>query len=643
MSKRPLLVLSLLACLAASAIALFQSGAAVPAPVELLSDDSGRPGARAPELAGDDPQTSRQEAARRPYELVAGERLQLATRWRTQVETRRGDSAPSQKLVVEIAGPLELTVLDRRGDRFAIAFRMGEADVQVSVDERCSDSTTIRRDLAAGAVALLSTEGAVAGFRFPAELDPRDRNLLRGLFLASRVQLGPVAAADWTVVEPDAIGEATIAMRREAGPRGDDVITWNKTSYAMRANDLLPAVDGSGRLAADGHRAWWSRVESTERASARVEALDLDVVAQTGARFELTGVDRIGGVPSFDWEAAWSPTGGWREGAAAAESAEHEHWVAELRGTSLRMEFARLAALLAGPDEADRDQALHELRERITWLIRLDSQTVEELAKLLAQPELDPFLAAVLASAAGSAGTAEAQRMLADLVLHRELAPQRRLAGLRAMFDLSSPSPTVLDAVHALLGDGSEDAAMSGTGMLLLGAFARLDRGSQAGPDRLPGLLALEQSAAATGRLELWLEAIGNAARAETLAIAARYARHEDPALRVAAIAAVRLVADAAALELVESLAVHDADPFVRMRAVETLAARSEARALFGLARALGDQDQDVRCAAVVGLGARAEVSTWRPWLERAMAQDPALVVRDAAREILAQWNDPSR
>ena len=112
---------------------------------------------------------------------------------------------------------------------------MRESSVRVTVDDACSDTTTIRRDLAAGAVALLSTDGAVRGFRFAAEVDPRDRNLLRCLFLAIRVQVDRPGAAHWTVVEPDAIGEATISVQRGPAPDGGEFIAWIKAHYAPRA------------------------------------------------------------------------------------------------------------------------------------------------------------------------------------------------------------------------------------------------------------------------------------------------------------------------------------------------------------------------------------------------------------------------
>ena len=97
MTKRPLLVLSLGACLCPTAITLLSSNLTDTGRERPAIDDRAPQSAATHAVPGLDHAAPRRELAWRPYELAEGERRTFATRWRTGVETRRCGTAPPQR------------------------------------------------------------------------------------------------------------------------------------------------------------------------------------------------------------------------------------------------------------------------------------------------------------------------------------------------------------------------------------------------------------------------------------------------------------------------------------------------------------------------------------------------------------------
>jgi HEAT repeat protein len=133
--------------------------------------------------------------------------------------------------------------------------------------------------------------------------------------------------------------------------------------------------------------------------------------------------------------------------------------------------------------------------------------------------------------------------------------------------------------------------------MLVLGALSsRHQQPLASGRTPIQELLAMEADAAARGDLSTWLLAVGNAAPAETLAIARRYLGHADPAVRGASCVALRRVTDAAVVPLLVDLGLADAVATVRREALLVLGRRSEPAARAAIERiAQADPDEELR------------------------------------------------
>jgi HEAT repeat protein len=326
---------------------------------------------------------------------------------------------------------------------------------------------------------------------------------------------------------------------------------------------------------------------------------------------------------------------------AAARDQERDCWARRLAGESLASLVDALAALLqATPPDP---QAIDGVWQAIGWLVRLRPETAAEI-RLRAAAGLETRLCDMLLSALGAAGTDAAQQALAAMRLDASLPAAVRTSATISLFQLARPGQRVLSDLAGDLARAAELTGDDAMAMLLLGALA-----PRAGEVRVGGrsafdvLLAQEDRARAQGRLDLWLDALGNAGTEDVVPHAQRYAAHDDELVRGAAYHALHRVGSPAALALLER-GLDDASAAVRTDVVRALGDHGSAGACTLLARAArGDADAAVRRAALDGLARMApRRPAARQALEEAAQVDPDPANRAAARALL-QGLEPRR
>ena len=133
-----------------------------------------------------------------------------------------------------------------------------------------------------------------------------------------------------------------------------------------------------------------------------------------------------------------------------------------------------------------------------------------------------------------------------------------------------------------------------------------------------------------------WLRALGNAGTPASMAAASRYLDAEDAAVREAACAALRKVADPAAVSALAERCANDDSPAVRRQAVESLAEHHEPAAMAALrSSATSDSDPNVRCAAIHALARDRQDAATRAVLGQVADSDAVPQLREMARQIL--------
>lgn len=556
--------------------------------------------------ASSDPNGERAAAAELGcYGAPAGStfRFRIADRTDFEVIAKDGNRQSGGRL--HVVAELRTTVLDRRGDEVLVRHQFGGMQCLDAAGRPIGDDP-VQAAFAAAAntpvLERLAGDGAVRGFGFAAGLDGDQRNFLRGLLAVVTFRAPVGGATEWTCTEADTTGEYEAAYRREpAAATGEIAIVRTRQRYTAVGSGEVPEHElrGCGRARFSTRLGWPCGSAIDEGTTLRMP-FDLQVVAARAASAELLEAGMVTvAAGEVRWAAADAPAGGVGEvvGSFAAAS-ERRLWEQRLAGASLDQVLAEIAAALAAvpADHTAVDAAF----QRLQWLVKLDARTAAAIANAVTAGQLGGDVAGVALGALGAAGTAAAQDALVAVRAERSLPLGIREQATVATLQLAAPSA---ELVAGLAHDAASDFDGRGNAMLVLGALAGRSAPLADGRTVAATLLAGEAEAAARGELATWLLAIGNAAPPETLAVVQRHADDADPAVRGAALAALRRVTDPAAVAL---LAAHG----------------------------LGDQDVGVRREAVLGLGRRSEPAA-REALQRIAAQETDVELRHRAEELL--------
>jgi len=485
----------------------------------------------------------------------------------------------------------------------------------------------------------LGFDGKVLGYRFADDLDAEQRNFLRGLF-ASYAHTVPIdAQGSWEAEEQD--GAGVVLARFTLARQDDDVVRVErrKLRYTRMAGPELHPHRLTGGSQATFSRAlgWSTEVQVDERQHLDMTELGLAIDLHSVLSFVSTGHREV--APPADVDAAeaadWEPATGCGENlAAAGEARDRARWSKMLEGKTLAGLIDELAALLAAkPRDAE---AVDRAWQAVIWQVRLDPKVAAEL-RVRVGAGMETELADLLVSALGAAGTEPAQVVLADMRHDGSLPAAVRTSATISMFQLAHPNQRVLTDVVRDLGAAGDLVGDDAMAMLLLGALAPRAEGIDVnGTTATAALLAFEAKAERQGRLDLWLNALGNAGGDAVLQSATRLTGHQDDVVRAAAYNALRKVDAPAAVAVLER-GLTDASASVRADAVNALGEHRSTAACAALVRtARDDADASVRRACLQGLSTFAKPgSPALHAIETMAASDPDRDNREAAKGIL--------
>jgi hypothetical protein len=529
----------------------------------------------------------------------------VGSRFRYRVTDRSDYTIKNPEVGAQPAGSLNIacfvqtTVLARRPGE-ALVEEQIEALQFLGADGRALTDDVIQASFQTAAAApfrcRLDAHGAVLGYGFAAELDGDQRNFLRGI-LATLTFQAPQEQVTWTCDEADTTGE--YEARYDVLPAsGGETITVHRTRLQYRAiagqqEVARHELRGVGEATFSSRIGWLQGTRIDEGMTMALPLLDLQTVVQRRAAAELVAADHVEvTVDAGDWLRANAPATGKDEqvGQFAAAS-ERRHWEQLLRGVTVEQVLAELQVLIA--KQPVDEEALNGAFLKLQWLVKLDDKAATAIGERLAMRELAGDLAGAALSSLGAAATPAAQAVLCSVRSDRTLDATIRQHATIATLQLATPSANL---VEGLVRDAAADFDGRGNAMLVLGALAR--RSGQLADGRTPtqALLAMEADAEARSDLPTWLLAVGNAAPPETMAIVLRRLDHQDPAVRAAALVALRRLDTNDAVSVLIERGIGDPVASVRREAVLELGRREAAAGWAAITRvAQGDLDEELR------------------------------------------------
>lgn len=282
--------------------------------------------------------------------------------------------------------------------------------------------------------------------------------------------------------------------------------------------------------------------------------------------------------------------------------------IARLEAIAKDYDPTKLAESAAAADSADGKTAevAIERNRYFTALAAFYRQDPAYVARGVALARGGSPAAKWVISALGASGTPEGQAALAGLITEDALGkPLQKIAGL-ALVQANQPLVASARAFEALL----EQPEWQQFALFAVGIYARRMRevGQTAEAERLAKLL-LQRLARAKEKAELRdaLGALSNAAYAPATAAIRPFLTHAEPAVRQAALQALRLIDSEEVDRLMITVLGKDASEDVRALAADTARERPTLRrpVIDAVATAAaGDADVSVRLMAVRSLGA---------------------------------------
>jgi hypothetical protein len=521
---------------------------------------------------------------------------------RLQIGPGPGDQATSENAPPEIR-------LSGTWSTLVVAERGSLRDVRVQLEAVKPESSGPGAVVAPTELSMLTqpffvsyaADGRATEVRFPKQMPPAVRGLLRHMVACSQLVLPEPAASDWRSVEQDAAGEYDAVYRRLSAVK----YSRTKTGYVrlVTPSGLKPAdahapliqvgasdfeIDEAGRVTHLAER----ELEHTPQndvglAIASAGALTLDLLRK-GHRTDALGVPSAG----YDISPLAADSG---QIATAAQSADRD-----LLGDA---KLPELVADLATARVAKDEQAIARTQNRLSALFRLDPSATKRATALMT-----PDNASALMGAVGFSGTPEAQQELAQVMSDQHADPAARVAAVDGMFSVEHPTPEARRALGEAA--SSDDPELKTKASYMLGVAANRIQDDE--PDASKEIVSklsqdFSQSSDKQDQTRL-LDSLGNAGSANSLSAIESGLASQDPAVRDASARALRFVNDPKADALLSTVLTSDPIAFVRQGALFAASFRRYAPLADALASVCKqDTSVEVRTSAVSTLAQLAK------------------------------------
>lgn len=558
----------------------------------------------------------------------------------------------AQSIDITVRGDWTTTVIERKDDGALVACALENPVVTLKSGGREAESAAIAAALARTSFADVDRRGRVRSVRFDPALDRGTQGFVRSLLGATQFvtpENSTASPGPWVTSEEDAAG--SYVARYEPLGRDSEGLAFRKrklhyrnpaqdASLAPGETPLLPTIQPRLNLLArfDARR---GRLLFLRGMEAQTAVLRGKTVARTSAflSLALARSETLGRAELAALRRANVDAGGQSASLSAIPTVE------EIRATSRRSTLGSdtLPTLLAELAQIERSGASREagtaLYLKFRALAYLRPDACAALGKILADAEAGSPTFAILAGALSAVGSPAAQAALCGVI---EARPAERVALLRLVPALGlAPRPTPeTETLLRRLAFGSPDGAVATTAQLALGSIARTLATSN--PDRarqITDLFLKKASGPSSPRdAQQTLLVLGNIGSTRVLPAIRRHLSARTPAIRDAAVCALRFVPSSEADALLTHALAADGDATVRAGAALALGYRRMTPGSFRAQRLalLRDKSRDVRLAVLQNLAAARRDHPEVVELARSISiKDADKAVRKAAKAIL--------
>jgi len=558
-------------------------------------------------------------------------------------------------LAASLRADLAVTVLEKTRAGFLASYTFRDPVVQMlSRGQEIGQSLSIRKDLSRDILVRLNPQGKVVAVWFDRGIEGLSRDFALTLLALTQFVLpsGADSATDaWTSQEENRTGRY-LARYRAVAPADATAKpgVFRKTIahyLPEREEPVLPGrfqtpkkVKPGGSLAARFDLAA-GHLLSLSGSETEVTQISGKTVARTETTFAMTyvGMETLNATELTELR----ETAATQERSVRSISLYVKRSKAEMESSVQRSELgkATLEDLLADLAKAEAAQETNEtpLYLKFKALVYVHPEACDQLGKLLATAPPKSLTMRIVSSALGAVGHAEAQAALIEAINAR---PNDWPALSTLIPALSGAGPPTRETERVLRGlaASSTDSNVASTATLALGTLAHnLGRtSSERATNIVNWLIGRVETSSSEEQTRLLLLALGNAGTVSSLRVLTRFTTNSSPALRGAAVAALRFIRSPRADHLLVRVLASDTDPQVRGQAVYALSFRAMTSETFAAQKKAltSDQDSKVRVALLKNLWkAGSRFPGARQLVEQSSQNDAAEEVRKAAATLL--------
>lgn len=542
---------------------------------------------------------------------------------------RLGGPAMPTTYGFRLAGEWQVTVVERDASRALLHAVFGNPTYEVTTQDKDPDATRrlaehYRKPIFYEMELAGAQAGRVRGVRVPRHMASAVQTTLKAMgamlqFVRPDSEPNPgsrpVASSAWEVDEADATGTYVA----QYVPLGGDRYRKERGAYTAVLSGQQHREAVKTELA--HYRGEFEWTASKGLATADIEEkIEVEAAAAFGngssdTKLALTLRDIVNATPAL--KAMTSVAAGFSampaHGGPTREAHRYDKDMAWIAGRDLPFILNRVRQL-------DGTDASHRRRRGKLYLATAALLRQDAGARALAESriELGDEASKFLINAMGDAGSPGAQETLSDLLESGRLSDEHRLDALRGITDAGQPTERTLDTLR----DHLDDDVISDQAHFGLGTAAhRLRPHDPTTADALCTELTelLEPAVATTDAPTMLclLKSVGNAGCPGQLALLQSLAVHSDPAVRRAAVDAMRFISDSAVEAIILPVLTDDVSRRVREVAARVLGARRPNEAIYGAFEHALRHDESIRVRTEVLRN--LIVSPWVPELIRSL------------------------
>jgi len=534
----------------------------------------------------------------------------------------------------DLRGRWEVAVIARDGDTSRFRGTFVPASLEMHAGNGATlgarDRDAILRDLTRPFVLQADARGRVHTVQFAGDISTTARGLARAIVAAAQFTSGDGDA--WTTEEQDVTGECVTRYVRAGDDAAAPLFEKTKQRYARVATpDGLVDAEGAGHVTLDGGArialdadGWPAHVDARHTVALEVARMPM-ARGTTSVKLDLVQT-------SFEPGVVEPPDLGRRSLLAAldGQTPSREATDARLVGG------ATLDDLLGQLRTAPAGAAPSSTQDRLAALLRLQPGGASRAAETVIAG-VSPESGAAILGALANAGTRESQTALVA-VTRSKASIEVRTEAIAALGTSESVNAESTKALTESLGHADVDVRTTSALALGNAAASLTDSDPSQASSIVDRLLALAANPASHDDRLAAIRALGNARDPRALPVLQDAMGDPDPAVRGAAVYALRGIDDATVDALIDATLASDSDLTVRASAVAAMDYRQPAAHLAAVGADLrADTSARVRMALVTFLGQTARgIPGAVDLLKQTAATDASTDVRALAKSFLA-------